>query len=84
MTGDPPQTRRGIQVVNAYVAPDGSALEVAVGQLIARGLTIPIADIYGLGDAAVALATVVQGRAEGACVLDLALDESSTLRSGRP
>jgi NADPH:quinone reductase-like Zn-dependent oxidoreductase len=84
ITGDPPQTQRGIQLVNAYVAPDGSALEVAVGQLIARGLTIPIADIYGLGDAAVALATVVQGRAEGACVLDLALDESSTLRSGRP
>jgi NADPH:quinone reductase-like Zn-dependent oxidoreductase len=70
ITGDPPPSQRGIQVVNAYVAPDGSALEAAVGQLIARGLTIPIAGIYGLGDAAVGLQTVVQGRAEGACVLD--------------
>jgi NADPH:quinone reductase-like Zn-dependent oxidoreductase len=70
ITGDPPQSERGIQVVNVYVAPDGSALEVAVGQLIARGVTIPIAGIYGLGDAGVALSTVVQGRAEGACVLD--------------
>ena len=70
ITGDPPQSQRGVQVVNAYVAPDGSALEAAVGHLIARGLTIPIARIYGLGDAAVGLETVVQGRAEGACVLD--------------
>ena len=72
ITGDPPQSQRGIQVDDAYVAPDGSALEVAVGRLISMGLTIPIAGLYGLGDAALALQTVVQGRAEGACVLDLA------------
>jgi NADPH:quinone reductase-like Zn-dependent oxidoreductase len=70
ITGDPPSTERGIQVVDAYVAPDGPVLEATVGQLIARGLTIPIAGIYGLGDAAVGLQTIVQGHAEGACVLD--------------
>jgi hypothetical protein len=31
-----------------------------------------MAGVYGLGEAAVALRTVVQGRAEGACVLELA------------
>ena len=70
ITGDPPPSQRGIQLVDAYVAPDGLVLEAAVGQLLARGQTIPIAGIYGLGDAAIALRTVVQGRAEGACVLD--------------
>ncbi|HZC32239.1 MAG TPA: zinc-binding dehydrogenase [Candidatus Bathyarchaeia archaeon] len=72
ITGDPPDSERAIQVVDAYVAADGRVLEAAVAQLVARGLTIPIAGIYGLGDVAVALRTVVQGRAEGACVLDLA------------
>jgi NADPH:quinone reductase-like Zn-dependent oxidoreductase len=70
ITGDPPPSERGIQVVNVIVAADGQALEAAVGQLLARGLTIPIASIYGLADAAVALRTVVQGHAEGASVLD--------------
>jgi hypothetical protein len=54
------------------VAPDGPALEAAVRQLIARGLSIPIASIHDLGDAAVALQVVAQGHAEGASVLDLA------------
>jgi len=71
ITGDPPQGERGIEVVDAYVAPDGPALEAAVGQLLARGLTIPMAGFYDLGEAAVGLQTVVQSRAEGACVLEL-------------
>ena len=70
ITGDPPPSERGIQVVNAYVAPDGPLLEAAVGQVVARGLTIPIAGIYGFADAADALQAVVEGRAEGAVVLD--------------
>ena len=70
ITGDPPQGERAILVVDAYVAPDGSTLEAAVGQLVARSLTIPIAGIYGLGDAASALDAVVTGRADGACVVD--------------
>jgi NADPH:quinone reductase-like Zn-dependent oxidoreductase len=70
ITGDPPQSERGIVVVDAYVAPDGPALEAAVAQLLARGLTIPIADIHGLGEAAVAVLTAAQGRVQGAFVLD--------------
>jgi NADPH:quinone reductase-like Zn-dependent oxidoreductase len=70
ITGDPPPSQRDIHVMDVYVAPDGPALEAAVGQLLARRLTIPIARIYGLGDAAVALSTVVQGRADGASVVD--------------
>ena len=73
ITGDPPPSQRGIQVVNAYVAADGPALEAAVGELLARRLTIPIATTYGLGQASVALQAVVQGRVEGACVLMTAL-----------
>jgi len=59
-------------MVDTYVAPDGPELDAAVGQLLARSLTIPIAGVYGLSEAAVALGTVVRGRAEGACVVDLA------------
>lgn len=70
ITGDPPRSERGVQVVNAYVAPDGPALEAAVGQLLGRGLTIPIAGTYGLEEAAIALHAVVGGRTEGASVLD--------------
>jgi NADPH:quinone reductase-like Zn-dependent oxidoreductase len=70
IAGDPPQGERGIQVVNAYVAADGPALEAAVGQLLARRLTIPIAGVYGLGEAAVGLQSVVEGHAEGACAVD--------------
>ena len=36
ITGDPPDSQRGIEVVNAYVAPDGLALQAAVAQLVAR------------------------------------------------
>lgn len=71
ITGDPPRSQRGILVIDAYVAPDGPALEAAVEQLLARSLTIPIAGVYGLSEAAVALGTVARGHAEGAYVLDL-------------
>ena len=72
ITGDPPASPRGIEVVNAYVAPDGLALEAAVGQLVALELTIPIARILALREAAAGLKTVVQGHLTGAAVLDLA------------
>ena len=70
ITGDPPKTERDILVVDAYVAPDGPALEAAVAQLVARGLSIPIAGTHGLGDAAGVLHDVTQGHAQGASVLD--------------
>jgi NADPH:quinone reductase-like Zn-dependent oxidoreductase len=70
ITGDPPQSERSIRVVDAYVAPDGPALEAAVARLLAGNLTIPIAGIHGLGDAARALRTVARGRGDGARVID--------------
>jgi len=70
ITGDPPPSERGIEVIDAYVAPDGQALQAAVAQLLGRGLTIPIAGTYSLADAAVALDAAARGRAEGAPVLD--------------
>jgi len=70
ITGDPPPSEHAIQVVNAYVAPDGAALEDAIARLLARGLTIPIAATYGLGDAAVGLSAAVKGGAEGGLVLE--------------
>jgi hypothetical protein len=70
ITGDPPRSERGIEVVDAYVAPDGPELEAAVAQLLDRDLGIPIAGSFGLADAAVALRAAVEGRAEGAPVLD--------------
>ena len=70
ITGDPPQGERGILVVDAYVVPDGPALEAAVGLLLARRLTIPIAGVYGLSEAALALEFVAHGRADGACAVD--------------
>jgi NADPH:quinone reductase-like Zn-dependent oxidoreductase len=70
ITGDPPRRERAIEVVNAYVAPDGSALEAAVRQLVARGLTIPIAGVYAIAEAVVGLQAMVDGRAKGASVVD--------------
>jgi NADPH:quinone reductase-like Zn-dependent oxidoreductase len=70
ITGDPPPSERGIAVANVYVAPDGPVLEAAVGQLLERGLTIPIGGVCGFEDAAAAFDTVVRGGADGAYVLD--------------
>ena len=70
ITGDPPASERGIEVVNAYVAPDGLALEAAVGELVRRGLTIPIARVLDLRAAAAGLAGVVGGHPAGATVID--------------
>jgi NADPH:quinone reductase-like Zn-dependent oxidoreductase len=70
ITGDPPPGERGIEVVDAYVAPDGRALQAAVADLLGRGLTIPIAGTYTLADAAIALHGAVDGGAQGAAVLE--------------
>ena len=72
ITGDPPGDERGIEVVNALVAPDGLTLEAAVARLVDRGLTVPIAEALALRDAAVGLQTAVHGHVPGALVLDLA------------
>ena len=70
ITGDPPLSERSILVVDAYVAPDGPALADAVAGFVARGLTIPIAGVHGLGDAGWALRAVARGRGDGARVID--------------
>jgi NADPH:quinone reductase-like Zn-dependent oxidoreductase len=70
ITGDPPPNERGIEMVNAYVTADGPALEAAVGLLHLRGIAVPIAGVHGLGEAARALEAVVQGRGNGAFVLE--------------
>jgi len=70
ITGDPPPTERGVAVSDVYVRPDGRQLSAVAG-LFARGaLTVPIASVRPLEQAAEALREVVAG-ADGAVVLSL-------------
>jgi NADPH:quinone reductase-like Zn-dependent oxidoreductase len=71
ITSDPPPQERAITVSNVYVRPDGAQLG-SLAQLLAVGqLQISPPMIYGLLDAADALATVVSGRAGGPVALAL-------------
>src|SRR5581483_7328464 len=70
ITGDPPPEERGIAVSDVYVRPDGRQLS-ALADLLAQGrLSVPIASVRPLEQAAQALAEVVAG-ADGAIVLSL-------------
>jgi NADPH:quinone reductase-like Zn-dependent oxidoreductase len=70
ITGDPPREERGIAVSNVYVRPDGRQLS-ALAELLASGnLSVPIASVRPLKQAAQALREVVAG-ADGAIVLSL-------------
>jgi NADPH:quinone reductase-like Zn-dependent oxidoreductase len=70
ITGDPPREERGVAVSDVYVRPDGRQLS-ALGYLLDRGtLSVPIASIRPLEQAAQALREVVAG-ADGAIVLSL-------------
>jgi NADPH:quinone reductase-like Zn-dependent oxidoreductase len=70
ITGDPPREERGVAVSDVYVRPDGRQLS-ALGGLLAQGtLSVPIASVRPLEDAAQALRDVVAG-ADGAIVLSL-------------
>jgi NADPH:quinone reductase-like Zn-dependent oxidoreductase len=70
ITGDPPREERGVAVSDLYVRPDGSRLS-ALAELLARGtLTVPIASVRPLEQAAKALREAVAG-ADGAIVLSL-------------
>src|SRR4029453_12241071 len=67
ITGDPPRGERGVDV---YVRPDGRQLS-ALAELLAHGtLSVPIASVRPLEQAAQALREVVAG-ADGAIVLSL-------------
>src|SRR5919202_483097 len=70
ITGDPPREERGVAVSDVYVRPDGRQLS-ALAELLACGtLSVPIASIRPLEQAAQALREVVAG-ADGAIVLSL-------------
>jgi NADPH:quinone reductase-like Zn-dependent oxidoreductase len=70
ITGDPPPEERGVAVSDVYVRPDGRQLS-ALAELLARGtLSVPIASVCPLEQAARALREVVEG-ADGAIVLSL-------------
>jgi NADPH:quinone reductase-like Zn-dependent oxidoreductase len=68
ITGDPPREERGVAVSDVYVRPDGRQLS-ALSELLARGaLSVPIASVCPLDQAAQALREAVGG-ADGAIVL---------------
>jgi NADPH:quinone reductase-like Zn-dependent oxidoreductase len=70
ITGDPPREERGVAVTDVYVRPDGPQLS-ALAELLDRGaLSVPIASVRPLEEAAQALREVVAG-ADGAIVLSL-------------
>ena len=70
ITGDPPPEERGIAVFDVYVRPDGRQLS-ALAELLANStLSVPIASVGPLEQAAQALREVVAG-AVGAIVLSL-------------
>jgi NADPH:quinone reductase-like Zn-dependent oxidoreductase len=70
ITGDPPREERGVAVSDVYVRPDGQQLS-ALAELLSHGtLSVPIASVRPLEQAAQALREVVAG-ADGAIVLSL-------------
>jgi NADPH:quinone reductase-like Zn-dependent oxidoreductase len=72
ITGDPPHEERGVAVSDVYVRPDGRQLS-ALAELLADGtLSVPIASVRPLEQAARALREVVRG-ADGAIVLSVRL-----------
>src|SRR5215472_12095196 len=70
ITGDPPGEERGVAISDVYVRPDGRQLS-AQAELMARGaVSVPIASVHPLEEAATALRESVAG-ADGAVVLSL-------------
>jgi hypothetical protein len=61
ITGDPPPGERGIGVKNAYVAPDGPALEAGADLVARLRLDIRIAGTHRLAEAGDALRLVANG-----------------------
>jgi NADPH:quinone reductase-like Zn-dependent oxidoreductase len=70
ITGDPPKGQRGIVVTNLYVTPDGNSLDRVAAEFVGRGLALPVAAAYGLGDASKALGEAVAGSQAGGLVID--------------
>jgi hypothetical protein len=72
ITGDPPSSERGVQISNVYVRPDGVELGALVALLDAGRLSLAVAGVHRLEDAALALRSVVAGHARGAVALMIA------------
>jgi NADPH:quinone reductase-like Zn-dependent oxidoreductase len=70
ITNEPIQGARGISVGGFFVSPDGALLERQVTSFVERGLSIPVAAVYGLAEAGAALTAAVGGRPGGAIVVD--------------
>ena len=70
ITGDPPDSERGIVVTNLYVTPDGSSLDRVATEFVGRGFALPVAAVYGLGEAGKALGEAVTGTQAGGLVID--------------
>jgi len=70
ITGDPPAEERRVTVSDVYVRPDGRQLSALAGLLADGTLTVPLASVRPLEQAAHALREVVAG-ADGAIVLSL-------------
>lgn len=66
ITGDPPPEERGIRVSSVYVRSDGVILERLAARFSQRGLSLPVASVYGLSEAGTALSR----RAASGVVLD--------------
>jgi NADPH:quinone reductase-like Zn-dependent oxidoreductase len=70
ITGDPPESQRGIAVSNLFVEADGEALAKLAADFVERRQTIPIAMVYGLSEASTAVSEAVKGEARGALLID--------------
>jgi NADPH:quinone reductase-like Zn-dependent oxidoreductase len=71
ITGDPPATERGVAVADVYVQGDGARLAELVAALADETLSLHVAAIRPLAEAATALRDAVTGRSKGANVLTL-------------
>lgn len=58
-----------MRIRNVYVAPDGDALERLAADFAKRGLTLPVAAVFGLAEASTALAESLAG-SPGVVVID--------------
>jgi NADPH:quinone reductase-like Zn-dependent oxidoreductase len=70
ITGDPPPEERGIVASDVYVRPDGRQLSALAELLACDALSVPVASVRPLDEAAEALREVLAG-ADGAVVLSL-------------
>ena len=71
ITGDAPQSERGITVSDVYVRPDGERLAALIAALADGRLSFHLGETFPLTEAAAALHAASTGRASGATVLTL-------------